>query len=58
MQNPKTTLAGLLSFLGLVLAGVGQFIPGKWGQYMTMTGMGLSGAANALGHIASKDGGQ
>jgi hypothetical protein len=58
MQNPKTSLAGLIGLVGLLLAGAGQMAPGRWGQYITMMGLGLSGAANALGNIASKDGGQ
>ena len=56
MQNPRTSIAGYVGLAGMVLAAIGQALPGKWSTVITSIGVVATGGAASLGNIVSKDG--
>jgi len=57
MENPKTTVAGLVGLLGTILITVGTMLPpGNTQKLIGTLGAVFIGGASGMGNIASKDG--
>jgi len=58
MQNPKTTLAGYIGLLGVMLSVVGSMRPStSWGATFLQLGSLLSGGGASVAAISARDGG-
>ena len=56
MTNPKTTIPGYLMLIATFLGTLGQLLPSRYSQYVTLAAVAAGGAAGAIGHIHAQDG--